>query len=137
MTFPVFDKYSCPKCESYGNDDCPICRGDGYTLKPIQKDLFDKSFQGSHYQDKRDRKRLTGQIGRVYRVMDDGHWRTLNEIVRGTATDKNPNGDPHASVSAQLRNLRKKKFGSHTVETQHIENGLFEYRLQKKETVNG
>ena len=130
MTFPLYDKDACPKCESYGNDDCPICHGDGYTLKTVQKDFFDKPFEGSHYQDKRDRKRLTGQIGRVYRLMDDGHWRTLDEIVCGT-------GDPHASVSAQLRNLRKEKFGGHIVDTQYIDNGLYEYRLQKKETVNG
>ncbi len=57
--------------------------------------------------------------------MRDGKWRTLDEIATFT-------GDPHASVSAQLRHLRKARFGGHKVEKRargdrHC--GLFEYRL--------
>ena len=66
--------------------------------------------------------RLTGQIQRVFDCMKDGQWRTLNNIAAVT-------GDPHASVSAQLRHLRKKEFGSHTVDRRHVGNGLYEYQL--------
>ena len=41
-------------------------------------------------------------------------------------------GDPEASASAQLRHLRKPRFGSHTVEKRNRgarEFGLWEYRL--------
>ncbi len=69
--------------------------------------------------------RLTGQILRVVRFMLDGHYRTLDEIARAT-------GDPHASISAQLRHLRKPRFGSHTIEKRSRGDrgwGLWEYRL--------
>ena len=82
-------------------------------------------FNGSDYDPKYDDIRLTGQIARVYHCMRDGRWRTLDELAVST-------GDPHASVSAQLRHLRKARFGGHTVEKQprgDRSHGLFEYRL--------
>ena len=57
--------------------------------------------------------------------MIDGLWRTLKEVADNT-------GDPEASVSAQLRHLRKKRFGSFVLEKRprgNRSNGLFEYRL--------
>ena len=57
--------------------------------------------------------------------MIDGEWRTLSEIEFIT-------GDPQASISAQLRHLRKERFGGYLVELRSRgdrENGLFEYRL--------
>jgi DNA-binding transcriptional regulator GbsR (MarR family) len=59
-------------------------------------------------------------------LMRDGRWRTLDEIARST-------GDPHASISAQLRHLRKARFGEHTVDKRargDRRQGLFEYRVQ-------
>jgi len=82
-------------------------------------------FNGPEYNPIHDRVRLTGQIERVYNCMEDQAWRTLDEIHQVT-------GDPHASISAQLRHLRKDRFGAHTVERRargNRENGLFEYRL--------
>lgn len=82
-------------------------------------------FDGPDYEPAFDKARLTGQIKRVYGYMSDGRWRTLTEIADAT-------GDPEASVSAQLRHLRKQKFGSHTVEKQPRGDraaGLWEYRL--------
>ena len=82
-------------------------------------------FDGSDYDPKKDNKRLTGQILRIYEVMKDGKWRTLGEIEAQT-------GDPQSSISAQLRHLRKQRFGSHTVNKRprgKRENGLFEYQL--------
>lgn len=79
-------------------------------------------FNGSDYEPVRDDVRLTGQLLRVWRVVKDGAWRTLEDIARLT-------GDPQASVSAQLRHLRKDRFGKHTVEKEHIKDGLFRYRV--------
>ena len=82
-------------------------------------DMFDQAFDGD------DRPRLTGQIKRVYACMADGAWRTLDEIHEAT-------GDPQASISAQLRHLRKERFGAHVVEKRHRGDpaaGLYEYRV--------
>lgn len=89
-----------------------------------QPSLFDKPlrFDGSDYLPWRDDERLTGQYWRVWRVMVDGGWHTLSEIARIT-------GDHEASVSAQLRHMRKPRFGSHTIEKEYVDNGLFTYRL--------
>ena len=74
-----------------------------------------------------DHARLAGQMLRVFELMQDGQWRTLNEIATAT-------GDPAASISAQLRHLRKARFGGHTVEREHQGNGLYLYRLIVKVT---
>lgn len=79
-------------------------------------------FSGSDYVIKRDGVRLEKQCRRIYELMKDGKWRTLKKISFIT-------GAPEASASAQLRNLRKQKFGGFTVERRHVERGLFEYRL--------
>lgn len=82
-------------------------------------------FDGSDYDPEKDDARLTGQILRVFNAMKDGRWRTLGEIETLT-------GDPQASISAQLRHLRKSRFGAHQVDKQprgDRKRGLFEYRL--------
>jgi hypothetical protein len=77
---------------------------------------------GPAYHPALDRERLQGQMRRVYRLMADGRWRTLAEIAEAT-------GDPQASVSAQLRHLRKPRFGGHRVDKRRRSGGLWEYRL--------
>lgn len=82
-------------------------------------------FNGPHYDPKADDPRLMRQHERIKRVMLDGAWRTLREIAKLT-------GDPEASISAQLRHLRKKRFGSWDIRTEptgNREDGLFRYRL--------
>ena len=79
-------------------------------------------FDGADYQPERDNPRLTSQITRIFSLMRDGQWRTLPAIAEATKC-------PEASVSAQLRHLRKERFGKHTVERQYINSGLYEYRL--------
>jgi hypothetical protein len=79
-------------------------------------------FNGSDYNRKADDNRLTGQVFRVFNCMRDGNWRTLEEIQAIT-------GDPQASISAQLRHLRKERFGSHLVNKRNNGNGLFQYQL--------
>lgn len=79
-------------------------------------------FNGSDYDHDRDAPRLTAQMLRVYVLMADGNWRSLREIAAAT-------GDPESSISAQLRHLRKPRFGRHTVEKEYRGDGLFVYRL--------
>lgn len=82
-------------------------------------------FNGPEYAPEYDRERLTGQLLRVFSLMRDAQWRTLDEISAAT-------GDPPASISAQLRHLRKKRFGSHIVlraPRGDRSAGLFEYQL--------
>lgn len=79
-------------------------------------------FNGADYQSERDNKRLAGQLLRVFDCMKGGAWRTLPEIAKIT-------GDPEASISAQLRHLRKERFGGHTVIRGYVSNGLYRYRL--------
>lgn len=86
---------------------------------------LDLRFNGADYNRARDDARLTGQILRVWECMSDGKWRTLKDIAQQT-------GDPEASVSAQLRHLRKPRFGGHTVEREYITNGLYKYKLEVK-----
>jgi hypothetical protein len=81
-------------------------------------------FNGVVYDPALDDGRLRRQIGRVFALMSDGAWRSLQEIADAT-------GDPHASLSAQLRHLRKRRFGGHTVEKRRrtSRGGTWEYRL--------
>jgi len=82
-------------------------------------------FNGPAYEPILDDLRLKGQMLRIVILMIDGEWRTLDEIKEET-------GDPPASISAQLRHLRKKRFGSHVVDKRRRgddTNGLWEYHL--------
>jgi len=92
-------------------------------MKPELPELL--TFDGPDYNPDLDRKRLTGQIKRIFDCMLDGRWRTLGEIRAIT-------GDPEASISAQLRHLRKRRFGGHLIEKRRRGDetvGLFEYKL--------
>lgn len=77
---------------------------------------------GETYDAARDGDRLNRQARLVFNLMRDGRWRTLAAIA--TIVD-----EPEASVSARLRDLRKKRFGSHVVDRRYIGNGLWEYKL--------
>lgn len=91
--------------------------------------MKDMWFDGPTYEVEYDKVRLSKQHERIRELMRDGQWRTLNEI--GDAT-----GDPVASISAQLRHLRKPRFGSWIVDKRRRGDeglGLWEYRLIKGE----
>lgn len=90
--------------------------------KDLHPLLDDVRFNGADYVPERDNARLTGQLLRVWNVVSNGGWHTLKEISQKT-------GDPEASVSAQLRHLRKDRFGGYTVERKHIQMGLYKYRV--------
>lgn len=84
--------------------------------------IYKEMFNGDDYQPVRDDVRLSGQIDRVFKAMKDGEWRSLGDISAIT-------NDPEASISAQLRHLRKARFGGHTVNKTHIGSGLYKYQL--------
>lgn len=92
---------------------------------PVVEAIFGPLFAGPAYSPKHDQARLTKQLDRIRETMRDGAWRTLAEISAAT-------GDPQASVSAQLRHLRKISHGSHRVDRRRrgeAKRGLFEYRM--------
>ncbi len=67
--------------------------------------------------------RLSGQLKDIFDLMCDGRKRTLADIEHAT-------GHPPASISAQLRHLRKKRFGAWAVSKKHLGNGLYHYWLE-------
>tara|TARA_R110000803_G_scaffold49843_1_gene103666 strand:- start:9 stop:278 length:270 start_codon:yes stop_codon:yes gene_type:complete len=79
-------------------------------------------FNGSDYNHERDVSRLSTQYWDIYNLMRDGRRRTLQII-------SNITNHPPASVSAQLRHMRKARFGSNIVNKSHVGNGLYEYEL--------
>lgn len=82
-------------------------------------------FDGPAYDEQMDNVRLRGQVMRIFRLMKDRQYRTLEEIAAITR-------DPAASISAQLRHLRKPRFGGHTVNRRRRgdrSKGLWEYQL--------
>jgi len=84
-------------------------------------------FDGTTFIPKLDLGRLGKQMLAVYRVMEDGQWRTLSELAFATHS-------PEASVSARLRDLRKARWGSNLVERRRRGQGLHEYRLIRTES---
>ncbi len=85
-------------------------------------------FDGDDYNRQRDHIRLSTQLDRVYRVVRDGKWYTLAEIAAKT-------NSPEASVSAQLRNLRKDKFkqeygNDYDIVREHVSGGLYRYQMR-------
>lgn len=80
------------------------------------------AYDGATYKPKRDHGRLAQQSGAVFDAMKDGQWRTLAQIAAFADA-------PEPSVSARLRDMRKAKFGGHTVERKYVDRGLFQYRL--------
>ena len=82
-------------------------------------------FDGKTYTKEHDQGRLKRQLNLVFDLMKDANWRTLSEISARTNC-------PEASISARLRDLRKAKFGQHSVKRQrrgHWSEGVFEYQL--------
>lgn len=87
-------------------------------------------FDGATYDQARDGKRLGSQMEAVLNLMKDGDAWALKSLAAAT-------GYPEASISARLRDLRKPRFGGHTITREYIERGLWLYRLvaQQEEAV--
>lgn len=95
------------------------------TLFNLKTNETNFRFDGPGYEASFDKERLTGQMRRIYNYIKNGEWNTLDEIATAT-------GDPHASISAQLRHLRKERFGEHIILKRFRGerlNGLWEYRF--------
>jgi hypothetical protein len=76
--------------------------------------------------------RLAGQLEKVYELMSDKNWRTLDQIANAT-------GCMPQSASARLRDFRKKKFGGFQVISRPVSTSplIYEYQLilsREKET---
>jgi hypothetical protein len=87
------------------------------------------SFKGSDYQPQHDEKRLTKQLDVIRDVAlsaaECGTWLTLREFSQLTHFGE-------ASISAQLRNLRKQEYGGFVLDKRPRGDcvyGLWEYRL--------
>jgi len=85
-------------------------------------------FDGSDYHPARDNPRLTAQQERIFDVVSSGAWFTLRDIAERTDA-------PEASISAQLRHLRKPRHGGYIVEKEYIGGGLYRYRVLKPEVL--
>ena len=79
-------------------------------------------FDGATYSPVLDHIRLTGQLARVYDVMQDGRWRSLQVLAYKAQA-------PEGSCSARLRDLRKDKFGAYQVDKKRLNDGLWLYRV--------
>lgn len=92
--------------------------------------LFDTPaphFDGVSYEPEHDSERLSGLLGRVYHTLTSGQWYTLSALVEAC-------GGSEAGVSARLRDLRKRRFGGHTIQRQRVGDpsaGLWAYRLER------
>jgi len=85
-------------------------------------DFSKARFDGRTYEPKHDQKRLSGQLGRVFHLMKAGDWWTLETLAQHC-------GGTAASISARIRDLRKERFGTHTVERRRRTEGTHEYRI--------
>lgn len=84
---------------------------------------------GPDYDEDLDGERVAKQHERIRDLMLDGSWRTLDDIAEHT-------GDPASSISAQLRHLRKTRFGGYAVEKRRRgdeKGGLWEYQVRPGE----
>lgn len=93
-----------------------------YVPPPLPSPPRETAFDGRTYDARRDYERLNGQLKAVFDVMKDGEWRTLKELaalVEGS----------EAALSARLRDLRKERYGAHDVKREHVEDGVWAYRL--------
>jgi len=100
-----------------------------------QDEMFEvvPDFDGFHYEPKKDRYRLAGQMQEIFDVIEKADkWLTLDEINE-YFWGKWSRRLPEASISAQLRNLRKERFGGHDIKGRY-RNGTrtFEYRLEAR-----
>jgi hypothetical protein len=75
---------------------------------------------GPTYVESRDGARIHHQMDAIHEYIRDGHWFTLDEV-------EDVLDYPQASISAQLRHLRKPQFGGHTIEKRYVGDGLWEY----------
>lgn len=86
-------------------------------------------FSGSDFDEKRDRARLTTQLGCILAVVGDGQWRTITRLAIELRRAYPAVSFPENSIQAQLRNLRKLGYtvDKHNAASTGV---LYEYRVQ-------
>lgn len=94
-----------------------------FALTPIDPAF---AFAGAAYDRARDADRLLTQMQAIREHASDRRWRTLNRLCVELMRVYPHLGFPEASVSAQLRNLKKLGY---RLDRRHLCRGLFEYRL--------
>ena len=88
------------------------------------------SNRGVTYDPALDGERLKKQLGRVFQVLSDHKWHSIEKIQDGCWWLRGKNGkDSQAGISARIRDLRKPEYGGYKVEHKRIEGGLWMYRL--------
>lgn len=94
----------------------------------MQLDMFTRQpdFDGPAYVRELDAERLTRQLDTIRAYMLTVGWVTLAEIHAAT-------GYPESSISAQLRHLRKPRFGSYDVQKRRRSAGTYEYRVWRED----
>lgn len=131
---------TCTKCGADGT----WMRPDGTWMRPdgtcrvcvSTRAIADPNFSGPVYDEQLDHERLSKQHERIRDLMIDGVWRTVAEIAGVT-------GYPENSIQAQLRHLRKPRFGGWIVEKQRrgtvttvtspsASQALWEYKIRKR-----
>ena len=93
--------------------------------------IGDYRFDGVTYDQECDGVRLSGQLVRVWAIISDGQWKTLNEI-RESILFRFSQYDSEAGISARLRDFRKDRFGGWVVIRRRRgpdTKGLWEYRI--------
>ena len=80
-------------------------------------------FSGPFIDPKKDDRRLTGQLKAVWDILQDRKPHTLPELQECLGLTMT------TSISARIRDLRKKEFGSHDVLTERVSKGLYRYTL--------
>lgn len=87
------------------------------------------AFQGETYEPVLDHDRLKDLKARVLNLMQDGEWRTFQQIQAIT-------GGGEASISARLRDFRKFPMFLNVERRRVGDSGLFEYRIAQTETIS-
>jgi len=68
-------------------------------------------------------KHLEGRIGEILEILKENAWVTLEELSKRTGYTK------HCSLSALVRDLRKKKNGGYKIDGRYNAQRIYEYRL--------
>ena len=79
--------------------------------------------------------RLSGQLSRVWEVMESGDFLTLQEIAQ-RIFDRFQVDDSQAGISARIRDFRKPRFGSNFVNKRRRggSGGTWEYQLRVRQS---
>ncbi|MGW8177564.1 MAG: hypothetical protein ACWGQW_02045 [bacterium] len=84
-------------------------------------------FDGETYGEE-DYPRLKSQLEAVRKRLKDGKWHTIQDLAE-YARNTTGRQVTEASISARIRDLRKKKFGGYTVWRLNYGNGLWKYKM--------